>query len=45
MKKRAKKTMLQEGGKYRFDVSNLVFGGVFLAGIMKQNIEDYIQYQ
>ena len=49
MKKQAKKTMLQEGGKYclydiwdNLDVSKLVFGGVILAGIMKQNIEDYM---
>lgn len=42
MKKQAKKTMLQEGRKYCLDVSKLVFGGVILAGIMKQNIEDYM---
>lgn len=42
MKKQAKKTMLQEGGKYCLDISKLVFGGVILAGIMKQNIEDYM---
>lgn len=29
MKKRAKKTILQEGGKYCLDVSKLAFGDVF----------------
>lgn len=37
-----KKKLIEEGEKYCLDVSKLIFGGVILAGIMKQDIKDYI---
>ena len=30
-----KENMLSESGKFLIDISNLVFGGIILAGIMK----------
>lgn len=42
MEIKRKSYLLEEGGKYCLDVSKLVFGGIILAGIMKQDIEDYL---
>jgi len=41
MDARKKQLLQEEGGKYCLDVSKIVFGGIILAGIMKQKIENY----
>ena len=33
--------ILSEMGKYFFDISKLIFGGIILAGIMTLNIEKF----
>ncbi|MBR1541344.1 MAG: ABC transporter permease [Bacteroidaceae bacterium] len=37
-------TLLLEGGKFCLDVAKLVFAGVILAGIMKENADAAILY-
>lgn len=41
MKTKRKKEIKLEAGKFCLDISKLIFGGVVLAGIMKQDIDDY----
>lgn len=38
------KAILSEGGKYLFDISKLIFGGVILAAIMRHDIDSYILF-
>ena len=38
------KAILSEGGKYLFDISKLIFGGVILAAIMRHDIDSSILF-
>ena len=41
MKPKEKEAVLQETGKYLIDISKLVFGGIILAGVMEQSINQW----
>lgn len=41
MTKEKRNFLLEEWSKYCLDISKLIFAGVILAGIMKEDIEDY----
>jgi len=39
-----RRSLLDEGHKFCFDVAKLIIGGVILAGIMREDIDRYILY-
>lgn len=44
MKDSRKTAIMQETGKYLIDISKLVFGGIILAGIMAQSINQWLLF-
>lgn len=43
-KTEADETLALEGGKFCLDVAKLVFAGIILAGIMKEDADSFILY-